>query len=490
MKRYTDNELERLLDDIESDLVERKESFKGETTKKARQAVCAFANDLPNHNQPGVLFIGVKDNGQPSECKITDELLRSLADMKTDGNILPLPVLTVEKRLLKGHDIAVITVMPSDMPPVKFEGRIWVRTGSRRSIAGEQEERILIERRRYRALPYDLHPMMNTTVKDLSRVLFEQEYLPRVFSGEVLASDTRSYQEQLASCKMVDSPEEAIPTVLGVLALASKPQNYIPGAYIQFLRINGMVWGDPVIDEERIIGTLARQLEKLSLKLTSHNRVKVDYTSAAVEKRQYSYPMAALEQLTRNALMHRSYEGTNSPVMVYWFDDRIEIINAGGAFGRVTPESFGKPGYADYRNPNIAEYMKVMGLVQKFGVGIQTAQRELERNGNPALEFEVSMTSVICRVKAVFVPEVPELATEKTNKDMAGRIILLLSQGEKSKSELAFSLGQKAVSGALKKQIATLLADGLIEWTVPDKPNSRLQKYKLTRKGKNALNSR
>ena len=121
MKRYTDKELENLLDDIESDLTERKESFKGDSPKKARQAVCAFANDLPNHCKPGVLFIGVDDTGKPASHPITDELLRALADMKTDGNILPLPSLSVEKRTLKGIDTAVVTVMPSDMPPVKFE---------------------------------------------------------------------------------------------------------------------------------------------------------------------------------------------------------------------------------------------------------------------------------------------------------------------------------------------------------------------------------
>ena len=150
MKRYSDQELLALLDSLESDRVERKESFKGDVPKKARQAVCAFANDLPNHNEPGVLFIGAKDNGEPCGLAVTDQLLLSLADMKTDGNILPLPVLSVEKRLLKGAEMAVVTVMPSDMPPVKYEGRIWIRTGPRRALANEQEERILNERRRYK----------------------------------------------------------------------------------------------------------------------------------------------------------------------------------------------------------------------------------------------------------------------------------------------------------------------------------------------------
>ena len=124
MKRYTDLELENLLNSTETDRVERKRSFKGDTPTKARQAVCAFANDLPNYNEPGVLFIGAEDDGTPSHEPITDELLLSLADMKTDGNILPLPAMTVEKRTLKNAEMAVVTVLPSDMPPVKFNGRI------------------------------------------------------------------------------------------------------------------------------------------------------------------------------------------------------------------------------------------------------------------------------------------------------------------------------------------------------------------------------
>jgi ATP-dependent DNA helicase RecG len=137
MQRLSDEDLTELLNDIESDRVERKESFSD--PKRVRQAVCAFANDLPNHNKPGVFFIGARDkDGTPSGTPITDELLRNLANMKTDGNILPLPVLTVEKRAIKGADMAIVTVMPSDMPPVRYDGRIWVRTGSRRSIACEQ----------------------------------------------------------------------------------------------------------------------------------------------------------------------------------------------------------------------------------------------------------------------------------------------------------------------------------------------------------------
>lgn len=109
--------------------------------------------------------------------------------------------------------------------------------------------------------------------------------------------------------------------------------------------------------------------------------------------------MPALQQLVRNALMHRTYEGTNAPIRFNWFNDRIEIISPGGPFGEVTIENFGQPGITDYRNRYLADAMRVYGLVQRFGVGISIAQRELQKNNNPPAEFDVQPTVVLCKVR-------------------------------------------------------------------------------------------
>jgi ATP-dependent DNA helicase RecG len=94
MKPYSDEELRAMLADLESDRVERKASLKGDSPDKIREAVCAFANDLAGHGQPGVIFIGARDDGKPAEgFVVSDELLRQLADIKTDGNIVPPPSL-------------------------------------------------------------------------------------------------------------------------------------------------------------------------------------------------------------------------------------------------------------------------------------------------------------------------------------------------------------------------------------------------------------
>lgn len=400
MSPLSDQELIALLDDPESDRVERKRAWAGSAPDSVPKAVCAFANDLPNHDKPGVVFIGAEDNGQPARIDVSDQLLLTLSNLKSDGRIIPPPTLIVEKRRLKDADMAVVTVFPSDSPPVRFDGRIWIRTGPRRDTASAQDERILNEKRRHRDRPFDTHPVHGSSLEELNRVVFENEYLPGAVAVDVLASNGRRYEERLASTGMIASVEELIPTVVGLLTLGKTPRSWVPCAYIQFLRIRGTDWGDPVVDEQEIDGTLDLMLRRLDDKLKATLAVSVDFTSGTTtEIRTAPYPLTALQQLCRNAVMHRTYEGTNAPVRVYWFDDRIEITNPGGPYGIVTRENFGRPGVSDYRNPSIAAVLKTLGFVQRFGFGIADARKALAANGNPPLEFQVESTAVLATMR-------------------------------------------------------------------------------------------
>lgn len=386
MQPLTDTQIQLLLADIESDRAERKESFRGKAPDTVREAVCAFANDLAGHGEPGVVLIGVRDDGTPMEgFAVSDELLRQLADIKTDGNIVPPPSLLVEKRLLQGSEMAVITVWPCDTPPARYKGRVHVRWGPRRGLATAQDERILNERRRHHDRPFDVQPIREAELEELDRLRFEQEYLPALVARDVLDANERSYKQKLAATKMVLGEEDPTPTVLGLLVIGKSPADWLPGAYTQFLRLAGDDLASPVLDEEPIHGTVADQIRRLEEKLTLHNLQDVRFKDVSKEDRSALYPIDALRQLVRNAYMHRSYEATNTPVRVYWFDDRIEIHNPGGPFGSVTPENFGQPGITDYRNPNLAEALRALGYVQRFGAGIAIARKALGQR----LRFEV-----------------------------------------------------------------------------------------------------
>jgi len=93
--------------------------------------------------------------------------------------------------------------------------------------------------------------------------------------------------------------------------------------------------------------------------------------------------------------LHRNYETSHAPARVYWFNDRVEIHSPGGPFGQVNEQNFGRPDATDYRNPLIAEAMKSLGYVQRFGLGFPLARKELARNGNPDLRIECNPHAVL-----------------------------------------------------------------------------------------------
>jgi len=386
----TDAELDLLLADLESDRVERTESLP--KSDKIREAICAFANDLPNHQAPGVVFVGAKDGGSCAGLSVTDELLLSLANMRSDGNIVPFPSITVQKRVLRGCELAVVLVEPSDAPPLRLRGRVCIRVGPRRAWATAEEERRLTEKKRARDLPFDLRPVPSATIGDLDMDLFRRTYLPASVAPEVLAENQRTEEQQLASLRMA---RDGVPTALGVLVLAKDPRAFLPGAYVQFLRLDGTGLADPVRDAAAISGPLSELIRALEEKLVAHIETARDFASTPMDIARPEYPLVALQQLVRNAILHRTYEGTNAPVRIGWFSDRVEIHSPGGPYGQVTKSNFGQPDATDYRNPYLAEAMRNLGYVQKFGVGIALARREMEKNGNPPLEYQVEDTAVL-----------------------------------------------------------------------------------------------
>src|SRR6266481_3022190 len=167
----TEEQLVVLLSDLESDRVERTVSTTD--TDKFSQAICAFANDLPNHRQPGYLLIGVRDDGSLAGLSVTDQLLQNLAAIRSDGHVNFPPAMTVSKFGLQGGDVAVVEVLPSDMPPVRYKGRVCIRVGPRKAIANEQEERILSERRTAAGRSFDARPCVEAKLEDLALGQFD-----------------------------------------------------------------------------------------------------------------------------------------------------------------------------------------------------------------------------------------------------------------------------------------------------------------------------
>ncbi|QOY91702.1 ATP-binding protein [Paludibaculum fermentans] len=380
----TEAELIELLADLESFRVERTVAIAD--TAKFSQAVCAFANDMPASGLPGYLLIGADDKtGAPSGLEVTDELLRNLAGLSSDGNILPAPALMVYRVTLGSGlgEIAVVEVQPSDLPPVRYRGQTWIRRGPRKGIANEAEESILIERRTAAARTFDAQACPGSGLADLALDLFTNTYRPLAIDAETIAENHRPIEHQLASLRFFDLSRN-YPTYAGLVLFAKDLAAWLPNAYVQYVRFRGAKMDDDILVEKRFQGDLlsvVRDLAAYVQLITDYRPVR---SSPLEETMVADYPEVAVRELLMNAVLHRSYE-VPSPVRFYQYSDRIEIQNPGPLYGIARPENF--PTQTSYRNPVLAEAMKTLGVVNRFGRGVVRAQAALARSGNPPAEF-------------------------------------------------------------------------------------------------------
>jgi ATP-dependent DNA helicase RecG len=384
----TKEEVKTLLADIENERVER--TISTNDTDKFAKAVCAYANDLPNKKLPGYLMVGAFDDGKLSGLKVTDEMLRNLAGLRADGNILPKPALMVERFSFPEGDIAVVEVQPSKHTPVKYKGVAYVRIGARKAEANEEEERILREKSEIKSPTFDSTPCLHSTIDDLDLDLFKKEYLPKFVKASVLKSDKRTVKQQLASLRLFDSVSDC-PTVAGILLIGKDPKRVLFGSYIQYVQYAGKNITSKVLNERQFSGNLLTMLKEVDyfIKFTIQKQRPV-FVTVLREEMRVNYPYEAMRELAMNLIMHRNYQ-TNSPARFYEYSDRIEMENPGNLYGKVQPENF--PNVTDYRNPIIADAMKVFGYVNSFGRGISMVQEELEENKNGSAIFDFQYIS-------------------------------------------------------------------------------------------------
>jgi len=374
----------RLLSDAEAANVERTESLSN--NDKFCEAVCAFANDMPGSGRSGYLLIGADSAGKPTGATITEKLLTTLSTLFMSGQILPPPVFSVSKVTVGESAIAVVRVEPSDAPPVRYKGQVCIRRGPSRGIATAEEERRLTERRIDRAKTWDTRGCDGAKLDDLALDLFTLNYLPQAVSPQVLQENGRSTPEQLAGLRFYDT-RSSLPTNGAVLLFGKDPLGHVPCAYVQYVRYAGTDMASDVEDERRFSGDLRQVLEGLDQLARAVSRPRpirnADLTDATV----FDYPPVSLHELLMNAVIHRNYEHSGSPVSINHFQDRIEIQSPGGLFGDLTRDRF--PNATSYRNPVLAEAARVLGFANMFGRGIAIARKLLSENRNPEPRPEV-----------------------------------------------------------------------------------------------------
>jgi len=170
-----------------------------------------------------------------------------------------------------------------------------------------------------------------------------------------------------------------------LLLFGKNVEFYLNFAFVMYVRYDGVDMGAEILNNREFHGDLLsilRDLDRFAKELPTAHPVQ---TSALRETTVYDYPPIALRELFMNAVLHRAYDQP-SYIRILQFQDRIEIQSPGPLYGLATPANF--PRQTSYRNPVIAEAMKTLGFVNRFGRGVERAQTALATNGSPPAEFE------------------------------------------------------------------------------------------------------
>jgi ATP-dependent DNA helicase RecG len=238
----------------------------------------------------------------------------------------------------------------------------------------------------------------------------------------VLAQDTRSLKEQLAALRLYDLKNDH-PTNAAIILFGKRPEYFLLGNYIQFVRFKGVDNAADITNQFEFKGALAAVLPKLDTFIeTSLIESRPVAVSVLKEENKYNYPLWAVRELMMNAVMHRDYK-THTPTKLYQYADHLEITNAGGLYGNARPENF--PNVNDYRNPIVAEALKIMGYVNMFNRGVARVQTLLEENGNGRANFVIDrITTFGVNIKdASFNDAVEGGTTLKTTPKTTAKII-------------------------------------------------------------------
>jgi ATP-dependent DNA helicase RecG len=202
------------------------------------------------------------------------------------------------------------------------------------------------------------------------------------------------------------------------------------------------------------------------------------------------YPPLATREAVANALCHRDYTAPGGAVAVAMYDNHLEIINTGTLHFDMTPKQLAQPHPSRPWNPIIAGVFYRAGIIEQWGTGTLKIIDWCRENANPAPVWEEQTGSVVVTFRPApgfegatrqITPEVtPEVAPEVAR-------ILPLCTGPASKRELQQAVGIRDEKHFREAYLRPALESGLLERTIPDKPQSSKQRYRLTSKGRQWL---
>ena len=331
-----------------------------------------------------------------------------------------------------------------------------------------------------RSEPFDASPCSKASLDDLDTDQMHRFIRTARSARAFPLPEGTSTEELLVHLNLLN---DGRPTNAAVLLFGESPQRFLISSEIRCAHFHGTEVAKPIPSYQIYKGTAFQLVDQAVDFVLSKIALWVGTRAESVQAPvAYEIPKEVITEAIVNAIAHRDYT-SNASIQVMLFSDRLEIWNPGRLPPPLTLAQLRGPHQSVPNNPLLAEPLYLAQYIERMGTGTLDMIRRCGDAGLSEPEFTDSsgFKTIIWRATP---PAQPESQPESQPRDLRSKILHLLASGPMQKSELSKKLGQKSVSGQLNRVVQSLLADQIVEYTLPDKPNSRLQKYRLTDKGR------
>ena len=460
----------------ESQFVELKSAGMG-CPKRLYDTLSSFSNQ----DDGGIIIFGIDEEHGYCESGVYDaqDLQKKINAQCLQMEPVVRPLLTVLEKDGKNFVAAEIPGMDLADRPCYYRGQGRIK-GSFVRVGDSDEPMTEYEIYSYEAFRKkyqdDIRTIPRATLQALSQKTL-QDYIERLKEGKPRLSQLLEKE----ICELMSITRNGTVTLMAVLLFSPYPQAYVPQLCITAVTVPGREIGETgnhgerFLDNERIEGTIPEMLQGALQFVRKNMRTKTIIDSATGKRIDHTdYPVEAVREAVLNALVHRDYSihTEGMPIQLLLFEDRMEVRNPGGIYGRIKADQLGKV-QPDTRNPVLALALETLGVTENRYSGIPTIRRAMAEYGLPDPEFLDERGSFLVK----FYKEQKEKTMEDDAENEEVKNLLLFCRTPRTRREIAEYLGLSSITYAIQRHVMPLVEKGLIHLSIPEKPGSPKQLY-------------
>lgn len=340
----------------------------------------AFAN-----TEGGYIIVGVEDDGAivgVSNPKQAEEAILNIARQNCNPPLIPI----IDRVSTDRGVVLVVGVPRRTGPPYETNsGQCFLRVGSTKRLCTPYERARLLQSAGLHH--FEETPAPRTGIDDLHMEAFAA-YYRRIYEKPLEASDV-PLQPMLEAMRFLapDMDGSLCLSVAGLLLFGQRPEDYLYYARISVVRWLGLEVGEEILDRQEITGRLPDQIDQAEKFVLRNTRLSTTINGAR-QVDTYQYPRPALREAIVNAVAHRDYSLDGAQILLYVFDDRIEIRSPGVLPNSVTLQNI-RAHYSRPRNEIIARVLFNLGYINTLGSGIPRMIRLMREHAGREPDLEM-----------------------------------------------------------------------------------------------------